>query len=244
MVWSPFSGTEYPYNWSPLTPYAGQARFLEVDTNKDGKLDGQDDPFSPYYPGDSYVDWVGMSIFYPGKEFMSPLSHDQFQMDVKPTVSSTATAAPTATSIPQIPKYQQQISANNNFESQLTNAGRSFNFYQMFAVGKSKPFLISSGAAYLQGPDVEPEPLELPFKSSWITQILNRSILEKYPWIKGLLFYNAVINVSETNYNGWFKFDSRTTVDYTLTRNASVLGFMRNRIDNLTAGNSVLLNHD
>ncbi len=37
-----------------------------LDTNKDLKIDMQDDPFEPYYPGDDFVDWVGMSIFHFG----------------------------------------------------------------------------------------------------------------------------------------------------------------------------------
>jgi hypothetical protein len=32
------------------------ANFDAMDTNKNGKLDKDDDPFSPFYPGDEYVD--------------------------------------------------------------------------------------------------------------------------------------------------------------------------------------------
>ncbi len=35
-----------------------------LDTNGDGKLDMSDDMYTPYYPGDEWVDWVGMSIFH------------------------------------------------------------------------------------------------------------------------------------------------------------------------------------
>ena len=33
-----------------------------MDTNGDGVVDNLDDPYLPYYPGDAYVDWVGMSV--------------------------------------------------------------------------------------------------------------------------------------------------------------------------------------
>ena len=32
-------------------------KFAELDTNKDGKIDGLDDPYSPWWPGPEYVDW-------------------------------------------------------------------------------------------------------------------------------------------------------------------------------------------
>lgn len=37
----------------------------ELDTNGNGVLDQEDDPFTPYFPGPEYVDWVGLS-FYRG----------------------------------------------------------------------------------------------------------------------------------------------------------------------------------
>ncbi|KAK9837157.1 hypothetical protein WJX81_006857 [Elliptochloris bilobata] len=40
--------------------------YLEMDTNGDGKVDQTDDPYSPYYPGDEWVDWVGMSVYSLG----------------------------------------------------------------------------------------------------------------------------------------------------------------------------------
>ena len=40
-----------------------------LDTNKNGVLDAGDDPYSPYYPGDDMVDWVGYSIYHYGTNF-------------------------------------------------------------------------------------------------------------------------------------------------------------------------------
>ena len=52
----PFKGGQYSAipsssNWDPA-----------LDTNGDGLYDKLDDPFSPFYPGDQWVDWVGMSV--------------------------------------------------------------------------------------------------------------------------------------------------------------------------------------
>ncbi|MCA4134738.1 OpgC domain-containing protein [Arthrobacter sp. M4] len=58
MVWQPFQGRGYPFAEDP----AASAKSLgSLDTNHDGVLNGADDPFSPYYPGDDVVDWVGIS---------------------------------------------------------------------------------------------------------------------------------------------------------------------------------------
>lgn len=65
MVWTPNQGAGYPwtdgvyYNSSPSS-----ADFILLDTNKDGIWDYLDDPYSPYYPGDIYVDWVGHSYYH------------------------------------------------------------------------------------------------------------------------------------------------------------------------------------
>jgi len=34
-----------------------------LDTNNNGQLDGGDDPYSPWYPGDDQVDWIGISLY-------------------------------------------------------------------------------------------------------------------------------------------------------------------------------------
>lgn len=59
IVWAPNLGHDYPY---------GQTANIEpndmalLDTNKNGQLDRGDDPYMPYYPGDDYVDWIGISV--------------------------------------------------------------------------------------------------------------------------------------------------------------------------------------
>ncbi|TPX35049.1 mannan endo-1,4-beta-mannosidase [Synchytrium microbalum] len=40
-----------------------------MDTNKDGVVNGTDDPYGPFYPGDDYVDWVGLSLYYYGTSY-------------------------------------------------------------------------------------------------------------------------------------------------------------------------------
>jgi hypothetical protein len=72
MLWSPNTGGGYPYGYptsDPSFPKANdadpdnQANFQKMDTNNDNVIDSRDDPYLPYYPGDQYVDWVGLSLY-------------------------------------------------------------------------------------------------------------------------------------------------------------------------------------
>ena len=47
-------------------PGPGSKDARALDTNGDGALDGRDDSYAPYYPGDEAVDWVGMSLYHWG----------------------------------------------------------------------------------------------------------------------------------------------------------------------------------
>jgi hypothetical protein len=37
-----------------------------LDTNSNGQVDAEDDPFTPFWPGSEYVDWVALSLYYKG----------------------------------------------------------------------------------------------------------------------------------------------------------------------------------
>jgi hypothetical protein len=69
-VWGPNPGFGYPFPNQPfsLTATSGE-EFEALDTNRDGRFDDKDDPYSPYYPGDELVDWVGLSTYYFGQTF-------------------------------------------------------------------------------------------------------------------------------------------------------------------------------
>lgn len=66
MVWSPNLGSGYP-NQATLLPGSDPAEFAALDTNGDGRLTKLDDPYSPFYPGDDYVDWIGISVYDYGR---------------------------------------------------------------------------------------------------------------------------------------------------------------------------------
>jgi hypothetical protein len=65
MVWSPSSSNGYPYGGRALSA----PDLALLDTNGNGVLDAGDDPYSPYYPGDEFVDWVGTSVYHYGSQW-------------------------------------------------------------------------------------------------------------------------------------------------------------------------------
>ena len=64
MAWAPNEGAGYPF---PAGPYLSDDPLL--DTDGDGEITNGDDPYSPYWPGDDAVDWVGMSVYHWGLEW-------------------------------------------------------------------------------------------------------------------------------------------------------------------------------
>jgi hypothetical protein len=64
MLWAPNYGLNYPFG--KVVALAGSAEFIALDTDGDGVISSQDDPYEPYYPGDDAVDWVGMTIYHWG----------------------------------------------------------------------------------------------------------------------------------------------------------------------------------
>jgi hypothetical protein len=59
MVWSPAVGYDYPnIGGAPKLP---DGVLPALDTSANGQVGPEDDPYGPYYPGDQFVDWVGIS---------------------------------------------------------------------------------------------------------------------------------------------------------------------------------------
>jgi hypothetical protein len=66
-VWAPSVGASYPFN--PAKVVGNDTELMGLDSNKDGTFDNQDDPYSVYFPGNDYVDWVGLSIYHYGLHY-------------------------------------------------------------------------------------------------------------------------------------------------------------------------------
>jgi hypothetical protein len=69
MLWAVNYGGGYPFTGGRYAATPGSSDFKLLDTNHDGYLTYKDNPYTPYYPGDAYVDWVGLSLYHWGSHY-------------------------------------------------------------------------------------------------------------------------------------------------------------------------------
>ncbi|KAJ3302085.1 hypothetical protein HDV03_005429 [Kappamyces sp. JEL0829] len=187
LVWSPNTGMGYPFphDNNPVVP-----KDKTADTNGDGILTQSDDPYSPYYPGDEWVDWVGMSIYSYG---------------------------PDSGAVVNAPAFPGKL--ENYMNGYLdANSKTPFDFYTMFSGTGSgvapvtkggKPYMLSeTGAAVMSeqcsavdgvgnclpnatwtvvpGSDAQSA---ADIHSTWWRQFINETFLKTYPQFKGAAFF-------------------------------------------------------
>ncbi|TPX48627.1 mannan endo-1,4-beta-mannosidase [Synchytrium endobioticum] len=169
MVWSPqvnYAGA-YGIN-AAVTGKPSAASLTALDTNNDGcsSCPG-DDPYSPYYPGDQFVDWVGTSLYWHGPQPSNNAGGARsYGVNVLPTAGF--------------------------FETQMDTG--AFPFYD-YVKNLGKPLQISEWGCpmYLYNTDgngvyqtpIDAGPGEVAIKQAWWRQSLaNPTILKKYPNIK------------------------------------------------------------
>lgn len=158
MLWAPNYGGGYPFTGGPFEAQPADADFTLLDTNQDGRLNMADDPYSPYYPGDDAVDWVGMTIYHWDNEY--PWGENE---------------------IPEADKFIQQLTGN--FNGQNGDDTALPDFYEVFHTTHGKPMAIPETAA-LYNTARSGGPTELEIKQSWWRQVLNADLLAAYPGIK------------------------------------------------------------
>ena len=120
MVWSPFQGGDYPFVPAPDAAQPGSPGFSALDTNSDGVWNPEDAAYSPYYPGDDAVDWVGLSAF-----------HDD------------TAGGPPANTLPAADGLARMLGP-----AQPVQAAVDLDFYAGYAVARNKPLLLETGAFY------------------------------------------------------------------------------------------------
>ncbi|POW13260.1 hypothetical protein PSHT_07830 [Puccinia striiformis] len=149
----PNLGHDYPYG---QTANIDPTDMAVLDTNKNGELDKGDDPYTPYYPGDDYVDWIGISVYFK-----------QFSRNVNWA---------------QPPGFCADILTGIETQSRV-NTG--FDWYNQYCASKpNKACLIAeSGAAYHS--DVAGGATELSIKQAWWQDCMtNTTFLQAFPRIK------------------------------------------------------------
>jgi hypothetical protein len=157
MLWAPNYGAGYPFAGGQYATQPGADGFALLDTNHDGQLDAQDDPYAPYYPGDDAVDWVGLSLYHWGDTY--PWGENE---------------------IPEAHKFVDQLTGVYNGRNGDERGVPDF--YATFADGHQKPLAIVETAALYNttvgGAD------ELAIKQAWWRQVFAPEVATRFPRLK------------------------------------------------------------
>ncbi|KAJ3114084.1 hypothetical protein HDU96_002579 [Phlyctochytrium bullatum] len=185
MVWAPNVGIQYPFSPAPgdksaPKPRRGTDEFNELDTDGNGEIASGDDPYLPFYPGDEYVDWVGLSIyFYPLAD--NDLVQGRANLNVE---------------IPGQTYLRQQLNLENLENQVPTPPNTTFDkfkamldFYTRFCVQRNKPMMIpETGAPFMLIDDqlqrVPSRSGELAIKQAWWQQVWSPETMAAWPKLK------------------------------------------------------------
>ncbi|KAI9325510.1 glycoside hydrolase superfamily [Zopfochytrium polystomum] len=166
MVWGPNIAITAPFNettgTSPI-PNSGP-EFDALDTNKDGKVDKNDDPYTPFFPGADYVDWFGLSLYYyPFDQVNEAVASTYFQDYLTGSGPTTSRAVG---------------------PDQMTAAySKLHDFYHQFPGTYNKPMLLpETGAPFLQ--NINPNVDEVTIKMAWWDQVLSADTIAKFPMLQ------------------------------------------------------------
>ncbi|EST10976.1 glycosyl hydrolase [Sporolactobacillus laevolacticus] len=148
MLWAPNSGGGYPFSGGPYEAKRGTNDFSVLDTDKNGKLTMHDDMYTPYYPGDDAVDWVGMSVYHWGNKY--PWLENE---------------------LPEARSFTDYITGNYNGLGGYMSAVPDF--YALFCSDGThkKPMAITETAAFYN--TKQKGASELAIKRAWWNQVFN-----------------------------------------------------------------------
>ena len=187
MVWAPSYGSGYPFGLAEgRLDSLSDSDVSKLDTNGDGEVSQSDDPYEPYYPGDSVIDWVGLTMFYFGKGDARESAGANVELMVN--------------EVPDADEVEESF-----LESWGYTVFQKDDFYDRFAVGHDRPLLLDTGSLYNNAIDGA---TELEVKRGWWQQVL--AAIDSRPLIKGVAWLELERDEAEAGGN---KVDWRTTSD-------------------------------
>jgi hypothetical protein len=184
MLWSPNEAGGYPFDGGPHEIQPGGPDFQVLDTNHDGKLTMDDDPYAPYWPGDDAVDWVGLSVYHFGNAY--------------PWGENT---------VPEPGKLAAKISGT--YKSGYVDETALPDFYAVYAAGHHKPFAISETGAFYNTSRIDGAPA-LSIKEAWWDQLFDPGLQTRFPQLKLAVWFEFS---KQENQPGNPVVDWRTTTD-------------------------------
>lgn len=170
-VWSPAYAEGYPFVTPEFLPDPNSEDFALLDTDGDGAVTMSDDPYAPFYPGDEYVDWVGMTLNHWGNTW--PWYENER---------------------PEDDKFLDQI--HGEYNGLNGDATALPDFYADYVEAREKPFVLRSAALYLPNAGGDDE---LTIKQTWWQQILSAETLAALPGMRAVVWEEWVRTEFETN---------------------------------------------
>ncbi|MEV4988431.1 glycoside hydrolase family 26 protein [Pseudarthrobacter sp. LMD1-1-1.1] len=172
MMWAPNYAGGYPFAGGQYEAKPGTPDFEALDTDHDGTLTMADDSYSPYYPGDEAVDWVGMSLYHWGARY--PWGENE---------------------TPEANKFADQLTgtyAGANGDDTLLP-----DFYQIYGQAHGKPVAIPETAA-LYNPAAGGA-AEIDIKRIWWEQVFSPDTAARFPNLKMINWFEWDKNEAEVN---------------------------------------------
>lgn len=188
MLWAPSYGGGYPFGGGPYETDPGNDDFPMLDTDGDGVVTMNDDAYLPYWPGDEYVDWVGLSLYHWGLRY--PWGDNE---------------------LPETHKFVDQITGT--YDGPAGDERGITDFYETFTEGHGKPMAIVETAALYNPGRGGPTALDL--KHAWWDQVFSDEVFERFPRLRMINWFEWDKQESEI---GGERIDWTVTVDSTIRR--------------------------
>ncbi|MDO8705323.1 MAG: glycosyl hydrolase [Sulfuricaulis sp.] len=157
MLWAPNYGGSHPFAGIRHDALPGSSNFQLLDTNMDGRIDLLDDMYTPYYPGDDAVDWVGMSLYHWGRK------HPWGENETPEEYSF-------------VDRITGRYKGMNGDERTVPN------FYRIYVEQHRKPMAITETAALYNPAAVGASGRKI--KQAWWRQVFNQQVARDFPGIK------------------------------------------------------------
>jgi hypothetical protein len=159
ILWSPNEGGSYPYTGGKHAARPGTPDFAALDTDHDGRLTQRDDPYSPYYPGDAAVDWVGLSLYHFGRKY--PWG---------------------ANVVPEPGKFAAKLTGT--FDGANGDERPVPDFYDQYARRTGKPLAISETSALYNTGRAGTGASDLQIKQGWLRQLFAPDVPARFPRLR------------------------------------------------------------
>ncbi len=173
MVWAPTYAGGYPYAGGAWSAQPGSAAFAALDTDRDGRLTMADDPYRPYYPGDTAVDWVGLTLYHWG---------DRWPWG--------------ANDVPEPGKLLAQVTGTYRG---LAGDERALpDFYGTWSARHHKPFVLAETAALFTVDPPVAGAGEEQVKGAWLAQVLDPALAGRLPQLKMVNWFEQRKTEAET----------------------------------------------